>query len=127
MTYKISGMFFILWAALAFFSATAMLESDFADGGVSSEAFSDLVDATGNPQSLTLDNPTLGGSGVPLVGQIPIIGDAIGWIVFISKAALLQSPIWEGWTAPFRVLIIVLTGKAFFAWINRSIKIDRSI
>ena len=114
MTYKISAMFFILWAALAFFTATAELKSDFSDGGTSSAAFASLVNTTANPNEINIDNATVGTGSNAISGTISFMGDAVGWVGYISKAAMLQSSIWEGWTQPFRVLILVLSAPFMF-------------
>lgn len=103
MGYHISAWFVVLWGVLAVI--TAVVELDDAPSG----DFSDFANTVANPEEVTIDQPTVGVGSNPLSTAISYGKLAAGWLIFMGRAAALQSSIWEAWTAPIRYAVMLFS------------------
>ena len=109
MTYKISTLMFILWGMLAAVTMIVSLDNSASSVGGSTASFQSLANTVANPQAVGLDEVTLGDATNPISGGIEFVQMAVGWVVFIARSLMLQSPIWEGWTQPIRWGIMLIS------------------
>jgi hypothetical protein len=108
MTYKLTVGLVLFWVLLAMVTAVGELRTDVGQvPGVGTEVFG-FANRAGNPEEVTVDQPGVGTSGNP-IGTVVSYGKlATGWLVFLGRAAVLQSSIWEPWTNIFRVPIAII-------------------
>lgn len=113
MTYRVSTLMFILWGILATVTMVTTLESSPNAVGGSTGDFQQFANLAGNPDVVGIDEATLGSSEGGIAGGIAAAWDfaklAVGWMTFIARSMLLQSPIWEGWTQPIRYAIMLIS------------------
>ena len=109
-TFKASSIFFFMWAILAMVSAVIELQYDPSDIGGSSSAFESFVNRTANPEEVNITDPNVGYQSTNPVSTVVSYGKmAAGWLQFMAKAAMLDSPIFEGWTQPIRYILMALS------------------
>lgn len=109
-TFRSSGIFFFMWAIMAMVTAVIELQDDPSAVGGSSTAFENFVNRTANPEEINVGDPNVGYQATNPVSTVVSYGKmAAGWLTFMAQAAMLQSPIWEGWTAPIRYGLMALS------------------
>lgn len=112
MTYKVSAMMFILWGMLAAVTMVVELENDQSALSGSTADFENFANTIANPDSVGINEVSLGQLGDgnnPIAGAWDFVKQAVGWVTFMARSMLLQSPIWEGWTQPIRWAIMLIS------------------
>ena len=108
MTYKLAAFFILLWATLGLITAVYELNSDVGSVPGAGENVLGFVNRAGRAEEIQVDQPTVGTGGNPISVGISYANLAKDWLVFMGRAALLQSSIWEPWTAPIRWPIAIM-------------------
>ncbi len=109
MSYKISALFFILWGMLAMITTIVELESSPGDVAGSTSDFQTFANTVANPEQVSIDQATVGGSTNPISGTWQFAKQSGQWLAFMARSMMLQSPIWEGWTQPIRYGIMLIS------------------
>lgn len=108
--FRASGVIFFMWAMLAMVTAIVELQDSPSDVAGSASSFQSFVNTVGNPQEVGLTDPVVGFQATNPVSAVLQIGTLAGsWFKFLTQSFLLQSSIWEGWTAPIRYGIMVMS------------------
>jgi len=111
MKYGVMAFFALIWMGASVVTG-AVEGSDPSDTGGSSQAFEDLVNTTFATEELKVDRPVGGGIAGAIGRAISTTASfgksAVGWVGDLFNAATLNSPIWEGWAAPIRYVILAL-------------------
>jgi len=109
-TFKASSVFFLMWSIMAIVTAVVELEDDPADAGGSATAFENFINRTANPEEINVGDPNVGYQATNPISTVVSYGKmAAGWLTFMAQAAMLQSPIWEGWLAFPRYILMALS------------------
>lgn len=109
MTYKVSALMFILWGLLAAVTMVVTLDTDSSSVGGSTENFTSLADTIVNPDTVGISDATIGDDTSIVGGTWDFVKQAVGWVGFMFRSMMLQSPIWESWTQPIRWGIMLIS------------------
>ena len=118
MTYKVSAMMFVLWGMLAMVTTIVELENSPTSVGGSTANFESFANTIANPDQVGISDASLGDATNPIAGGWGFIKQGAGWVTFMARSLLLQSPIWEGWTQPIRYGIMLISMLSIFVHTN---------
>lgn len=86
--------------------------------GGSTADFQEFANIIGNPDVVGIDTATIGQSSGGVSGAVSGTWDFVkmsaGWMTFMARAMMLQSPIWDDWTQSIRWAILLLAIPYFF-------------
>lgn len=120
MTYKLVLSLVLFWFILAVLTAVGELSSNVsAVPGIGGD-ITGFVNRAGNPEEIQIDQPGVGTGGNPIGTVISYGKLATGWLIFMGRAAVLQSSIWEPWTNFFRVPMAIV-GVVFLFMVAKEV------
>ena len=88
---------------LTMVTASANLSDDFA---TDSPDYVDFLNSAGNPKEVTIGTYTVGSGQAPVATDKSYPDTPVGWLLFLGRAAALDSVIWEGWAQPVRFIML---------------------
>ncbi len=108
-TYKTSGVFVFIWATLAMVTAVIELEDSPANTTYGNN-YEQYINRTANPEEINMSDPNVGYQATNPISTVVSYGKmAGGWLTFMAKSAMLDSPIWESWSQPLRYFLMAMS------------------
>ena len=110
--YRSAAIFFFIWGISAIFTAIIELEDNPGNVAGSAAGFEGFINRIGNPENISVTDPNLGYQAIQdqtTAGTVMEYGKmSVGWLKFLGKSFVLDSPIWSGWAAPIRYILITM-------------------
>jgi len=104
-----------IWGILALVTAVIELEDNPSNAGGSASAFESFINSSINSEEVAISDPNVGYQATNPISTVVSYGKtSAGYLTFMVKSAMLDSPIWEGWTQVIRFIIMGMSAPFIF-------------
>ena len=104
-----------IWGILALVTAVIELEDNPSNAGGSASAFESFINSSINSEEVAISDPNVGYQATKPISTVVSYGKtSAGYLTFMVKSAMLDSPIWEGWTQVIRFIIMGMSAPFIF-------------